>query len=51
MPNNDKQGVYAFIKNDVITYIGVSSGRCKIGYKGYGLGNRVNSGYIETSLE
>ncbi len=25
MPNHDKQGVYAFVKNGVVTYIGVGA--------------------------
>lgn len=44
LPNYDKQGVYAFIKNDVVTYIGVgASSNGTGGYAGHGLGKRFQA--------
>lgn len=44
LPNYDKQGVYAFVKNDEITYIGVGASSNGSGrYAGHGLGKRFQS--------
>ncbi len=51
MPNHDKQGVYAFLKEGSVTYIGVGAGKGKAGYEGYGLGPRVNSQYMRLNQE
>jgi len=44
-PNHNKQGVYAFLKSDSVTYIGSGAGKGKKGYEGYGLGSRIG-GYV-----
>lgn len=41
IPNYDKQGVYAFVKGDEITYIGVGTSRGSGRYRGNGLSARV----------
>ena len=41
IPNYDKQGVYAFVKDDLITYIGVGTSRGSGRYRGNGLSARV----------
>lgn len=41
IPNFDKQGVYAFVMEDNITYIGVGASRCSGLYRGNGLSARV----------
>lgn len=41
IPNYDKQGVYAFIKGDLVTYIGVGTSRGTGRYRGNGLSARV----------
>ena len=41
IPNYDKQGVYAFVKDDEITYIGVGTSRGGGLYRGNGLSARV----------
>ena len=41
IPNYDKQGVYAFIKGDLVTYIGVGTSRGAGRYRGNGLSARV----------
>lgn len=44
LPNYDKQGVYAFIKNSEVTYIGVGASSNGTGrYAGHGLGKRFQS--------
>mgnify|MGYP007094536849 CR=1 FL=1 len=44
MPNHNKQGVYAFVKNGVVTYIGVGGSSNGTGrYAGHGLGKRFQS--------
>lgn len=49
-PNHDKQGVYAFTKNGVVTYIGSGVGKGKKGYEGHGLGSRIG-GYVRVEKE
>ena len=41
IPNYDKQGVYAFVKGDEITYIGAGTSRGGGIYRGNGLSARV----------
>lgn len=41
IPNYDKQGVYVFVKENEITYIGVGTSRSFGRYKGNGLSVRV----------
>ena len=41
IPNCDKQGVYAFVKGDEITYIGIGTSRGGGLYRGNGLSARV----------
>lgn len=41
IPSYDKQGVYAFIKEEEVTYIGVGTSRGSGRYKGNGLSARV----------
>lgn len=41
IPNYNKQGVYAFIKENEVTYIGVGTSRGSGRYKGNGLSARV----------
>lgn len=48
VPNYDKQGVYAFVKDGVVTYIGSGTGKGKKGYEGHGLGARIGS-YIRVA--
>lgn len=43
LPNHDKQGVYAFVKDDVVTYIGVGTSYGGGRYAGHGLGNRFQA--------
>lgn len=44
LPNYDKQGVYAFVKNGEVTYIGVGASSNGTGrYAGHGLGKRFLS--------
>ena len=44
LPNYDKQGVYAFVKGDEVTYIGVGASSNGTGpYAGHGLGKRFQS--------
>ena len=44
LPNYDKQGVYAFVKDGEITYIGVGASSNGTGlYAGHGLGKRFQS--------
>ena len=44
LPNYDKQGVYAFVKNGEVTYIGVGASSNGTGrYAGHGLGKRFQS--------
>ncbi|MGE8646249.1 hypothetical protein [Acinetobacter vivianii] len=40
IPNYDKQGVYAFVKGEEITYIGVGASKVSGQYQGHGLSNR-----------
>lgn len=42
-PNYNRQGVYAFVKDGRITYIGSGIGKGKKGYEGHGLGARIGS--------
>lgn len=44
-PNFDRQGVYAFVKDGLVTYIGSGVGKGKKGYEGHGLGSRLG-GYV-----
>lgn len=44
LPNYDKQGVYAFVKNGTVTYIGVGASSNGTGrYAGHGLGKRFQA--------
>ncbi len=43
IPNYDKQGVYVFVKDDFVTYIGCGIASIKGRYKGHGLGKRIYS--------
>jgi hypothetical protein len=43
LPNYDKQGVYIFAKQDVVTYIGVGTSTGGGRYAGHGLGNRFQA--------
>lgn len=43
LPNHDKQGVYAFVKGNVITYIGVATSKGGGRYRGHGLGKRFQA--------
>lgn len=49
-PNYDKQGVYAFVKEGEIIYIGSGASRGKKGYEGHGLGARIG-GYVRVTKE
>jgi len=40
-PKYEKQGVYAFVDDDEITYIGSGVSKGKKGYEGHGLGTRI----------
>jgi hypothetical protein len=42
-PNFNKQGVYAFIKESEVTYIGSGASKGKKGYEGHGIGARLGS--------
>ncbi|HFD32907.1 MAG TPA: hypothetical protein ENJ28_09420 [Gammaproteobacteria bacterium] len=41
MPNHDKQGVYAFLTEKEVIYIGVGASRGSGRYRGHGLGKRI----------
>ena len=43
MPNHEKQGVYAFVKGDQVTYIGVATSKGGGRYRGHGLGKRFQA--------
>ncbi len=44
LPNYDKQGVYAFVKDETVTYIGVGASSNGTGrYAGHGLGKRFQA--------
>lgn len=43
LPNYDKQGVYAFLKGDEVTYVGVAASKGNDNYRGQGLGKRFQS--------
>ena len=43
LPNHDRQGVYAFAKDNTITYIGVGSSAGSGRYAGHGLGKRFQA--------
>lgn len=44
LPNYDKQGVYVFVKNGLVTYIGVGASSNGTGkYAGHGLGKRFQA--------
>lgn len=43
MPNYDKQGVYVFVKDNFVTYVGSGVASIKGRYKGHGLGKRIYS--------
>lgn len=43
LPNYDKQGVYAFAKGNIITYIGVATSKGGGKYRGHGLGKRFQA--------
>ncbi|AWI79285.1 hypothetical protein CEW87_07850 [Parazoarcus communis] len=49
-PNYDKQGVYAFVKDGEITYVGSGVSRRKKGYEGHGLGARIG-GYVRVEKQ
>jgi len=42
IPNNDKQGCYALLKDEEVVYIGVGSGVGPERYEGAGLGSRLH---------
>ena len=43
LPNYDKQGVYAFIKCNRVTYVGVATSKGDGRYRGHGLGKRFQA--------
>jgi len=43
LPNHNKQGVYAFVKDGVVTYVGVATSKGSNNYRGHGLGKRFQS--------
>lgn len=43
LPNHDKQGVYAFIKEDEVIYVGVGTSKGSGRYRGHGLGKRFQA--------
>ena len=43
LPNHDKQGVYAFVRGDQVTYIGVGASKGGGPYRGHGLGSRFKA--------
>lgn len=43
LPNYDKQGVYAFVKGNTATYIGVATSKGGGRYRGHGLGKRFQA--------
>lgn len=43
IPNHDKQGVYAFVKGNVVTYIGVGTSKGYGLYRGHGIGKRFQA--------
>lgn len=43
IPNHDKRGCYALLKQDKIVYIGSGLGKSTERYQGYGLGDRLKS--------
>ena len=43
LPNHDKQGVYAFVKDHDVTYIGVATSKGSGPYRGHGIGNRFQA--------
>lgn len=43
LPNYDKQGVYSFAKDNLITYIGVGTSSGSGRYAGHGLGKRFQA--------
>ena len=45
-PNHDKQGVYAFLRNDEVIYIGVGASRGSGKYVGAGIGARLHGKYL-----
>ena len=42
-PNGNKQGVYAFVKGNIVTYIGVGTSKGSGLYRGHGIGKRFQS--------
>lgn len=42
-PNGNKQGVYAFVKGNVVTYIGVGTSKGHGLYRGHGIGKRFQA--------
>ena len=43
VPNHDKQGVYAFVKEEIVTYIGVGTSQGSGKYTGHGIGKRFQA--------
>ncbi|MDI5890728.1 hypothetical protein [Halomonas rhizosphaerae] len=43
LPNHNMQGVYAFLKEDIVTYVGVGTALGGGRYAGHGLGKRFQS--------
>ncbi len=43
LPNYDKQGVYAFVQDNIVTYIGVGASKGNGRYAGHGLGKRFQA--------
>ena len=43
LANYNKQGVYAFVKEEIVTYIGVATSKGHLQYRGHGLSKRLQS--------
>lgn len=43
LPNHDKQGVYAYVKDHDVTYIGVATSKGSGLYRGHGIGKRFQA--------
>lgn len=50
IPNHDKQGCYAFVRGNKITYIGVGTAQGSGRYRGHGIGSRFQS-YMKVESE
>lgn len=47
-PNHNRQGIYAFVRGDDVTYIGTGASKGKKRYEGHGLGARL-ADYVRVS--